>query len=1459
MKFSLFACFFLLFISVFGQGGGTHPVLLANGQAQMLEVMVAWPGLRQDAAVLENGRAFVLLQFREMPGRVEKEALAARGVELLGYVPNATWMAKVDAGLSAGELQGLGVKVVGKLPVESKMPGEMVAGEIPAHAGTAGEMRAKVLFWKQGNGMDLAARCVAGGLEVEQVDGEWAAVDVRGKWQDIVAFAAEPAVQFIEWPEPPIENEVLNELTLIQSNYISDNPHLGLDFNGSGVTIAVNEGGIFDTLQSPNVKGRIDRSLENGGVSGHKTGVGMRMASAGNIDPVTRGTAFGATLQSGGINFAVAASSGTSIVNNSFGYGCISGTVTYNSGAANNDNLVRTNPGFMVTYSAGNMGGSDCGYGAGAGWANITGLTKSGKNIFAVGSLGTNGALTGFSSRGPAWDGRILPDICTAGPGGTSHASPNLAGTWSQLIQAYRHHNGGATPPSGLLKAIVLNTADELENPGPDFKTGFGKVNARRAYRLIEQGNHLTASVGQGGSNVHALNVPANVRELKVMVYWTDFEATAGIVTKALVNDLDAVLQDPVAVQWQPWVLDPTPNATTLNQNAVRGADTLNNVEQITLANPAAGNYSLTVTGTLVPQGPQTYYVIYEYVYDEVFVTYPAGGEHFLPNTTERLRWESHGGSGAFDLSYSLDNGASWSSIATGLPATDRYYDWTVPDTAISLARIRVSRTTASDDSDTTFHIVARPQNLSLGWSCADSSLFIWDTVPGALSYHVYRLGANYMDFVAATTANSIVLNNFSATESEYVAVAAVKNGALSRRTIAIERPPANLNCVQNDLRMVDVVSPGPAFIPSCINSALTVTLKNNGVNSVSNIPVGYRINNGPVQTVTLPGSLASATTFQAVINPGMNLPTGTHIIETWTDFPGDPIPGNDTIVDTVFVTIGTSAPLQFSENFDGFINCPTNWGCASITCSLSQGWDNVQNTTVGDDIDWRTHSGATGTGSTGPSADHTSGNGKYLYLEGSGNGGSGCQNSTGLLYSPCIDLSGGSQPELSFWYHAYGSSIGELHVDVIAGGTLVEDVTAPVIGAQGNQWQQATADLSAFAGEEIVVVFRGSTGSGFTSDLAIDDVNIAAAPLAAFSLSGSVFCPNQTVSFTNSSTFATSYHWSISPSTFTYQNNTDSSSAQPDISFSSSGTYTIQLTATNAQGSHTQSLTVQVVPDPAPIYVNDADTTYCAGDSVLISTDPGPANIFWYQNNTHLYTGTDSTFTYTNVADGDLLYLITLYNAACIVTSDTVVVTVLSNTAATISPSACGSYTSPSGQVWTQSGAYLDTIPNAGGCDSLLSIQLTVDTLTATVSQSGSTLLANTSATTYQWVDCGNNFAAVAGATGQAFTPDSSGIYACVVTRGACMDTSTCVPVTVVGLEAGLLSAVRIYPNPTREALHIVAPAEVLELRVVDVLGKVVLHGEGETLQVGGLAAGVYYLEIRTEIGVARKRFVKE
>mgnify|MGYP001268023923 CR=1 FL=1 len=65
-------------------------------------------------------------------------------------------------------------------------------------------------------------------------------------------------------------------------------------------------------------------------------------------------------------------------------------------------------------------------------------------------------------------------------------------------------------------------------------------------------------------------------------------------------------------------MLDESPNQTSLNSYAVPGVDDLNNMEQITLSNPAAGFYNLRVNGFGIPFGPQEYWVTYEFIDDSV-------------------------------------------------------------------------------------------------------------------------------------------------------------------------------------------------------------------------------------------------------------------------------------------------------------------------------------------------------------------------------------------------------------------------------------------------------------------------------------------------------------------------------------------------------------------------------------------------------------------------------------------------------------------------------------------------------------------------------------------------------------------------------------------------------------------------------------------------------------------------
>ncbi|MEM7038559.1 MAG: S8 family serine peptidase, partial [Bacteroidota bacterium] len=655
-------------------------------------------------------------------------------------------------------------------------------------------------------------------------------------------------------------------------------------FDGTGVNLGVIESNNVDSAENPNYRSRLVRTYETGSTpNSHKTNVTNRVAKAGNIDPREQGIAYGAHLYSysGGLQLATMIPDEIVNVNRSISWGIPSGTQSYNTTAREYDNAMRLNPNFMVTHSVGNDG-DVVGYTGLLGWGNVGGLAKMAKNILNVGASDHDGSLMFWSARGPAVDGHLLPHIVAPGPSGTSFASPNLVGVYGQLEHAYRFHNNNVKANSGLLKAVMLNTADDMLNPGPDFKSGFGHVNARRAYEVIRQGQYLSGTIAQGGNNSHTINVPANVRELKVMVYWNDYEATAGISTRVLVNDLDVELTAPNNSVYLPWILDPTFNAVNLDAPATRGVDMLNNQEQVTLQNPAAGAYQLAVKGTAIPQGPQTYFMTYEFITDEIVVTHPHGGEKFVPNETERIRWDACDSTLTFDIAYSTNAGTSWNTIATGVDADSRFHDWQIPAGLTDEALIRVERGGTACISDTSFTISQQPDSMELRWSCADSSMFRWNAFPNADGYEVYRIIGDYMSFVTFTNSNVIVLNGLSPTESEYVSIALVQNGVTSRRIVALERAPGDLNCNAVDIGALEILNPGAAHLPECIanQQPIKIKVRNWGLQAVDSVPISYRINGGAIQHDTIFTTIPAGTDQEFSFSGTPGLAVGSNLVE---------------------------------------------------------------------------------------------------------------------------------------------------------------------------------------------------------------------------------------------------------------------------------------------------------------------------------------------------------------------------------------------------------------------------------------------------------------------------------------------------------------------------------------------------------------------------------------------------
>ena len=1184
---------FLLSFSLSGFSQNNNPLILKNGTISLEENSQAFAvEFESNEFNTFDRRVYLLMQFQQIPSSNDRIAIEALGVRLLDYVPTNAYLASIPEGLKLDKLVALGVRSFLEPGRQLKLSPELNRGDYPAHALNGPMLDVQVATFGDVSGLFIRNQ-LSKEFEVLERNAQTHVFALRLPLTSLSNLTDLPFVKYVEAIAPVSTHDDREGRSLHKSNVINSEYGAGRHFDGTGVTVALADDGLI----GPHIDytGRLTQPLmADNGTHGDMT-AGILFGS-GNRDPQIQGHASGAHLiyfDIGGYEQIVDA------VLNYTTYGVVLSSTSYSQGTGGQyttdtefiDNQIHNNPQLLHVFSAGNAGTSDHGYGAGAGWGNITGGYKAGKNVITCANLRNQDQLENSSSRGPAADGRIKPDISANGfdqlstlnnnatqvGGGTSAAAPSVAGTVTQLYHAYKTLNGGTNPAGALIKACVLNTAEDLGNPGPDFKHGWGRINALRAVRLLEQNQYLSGSATQGSANNHIIAVPANTIELRVMVLWADYEGTPGA-GLALVNNLDVTVTDPSVTVWNPWVLDHTPNAVNLDANAVRGVDSRNNMEQVTIPNPAAGNYTVTVNGTAVPQGPQPYYLVYEFIQQGVELTYPIGGEGFAPNDIQLIRWDAFGLPGTFTVEFSTDAGGSWSVIANNVASSARYFEWNVPAgvTLTDQAKMRVSNGGFSSESVTNFAVTNLASNIVVDRICPDSMALHWDAALGASSYEITMLGSKYMDSVGVSATTNAVVPIPNPNGPFWISIRAVgSNGGKGRRMIATEHAGGTFNCTLPVDISMDDFTPASGPIPQCFATATTpvmLTLTNNGLSPASNIDVYYSLNGGPSVMETVAGPIAAGQTVNYSFTSTVNIAApATYTIETWVVFPSDGNPFNDTLQHILTVFPSGAGVLPLTEDFESFSTCPTTTDCEVTTCGLGNGWYNAENLTQ-DDVDWRVDEGGTPSVGTGPSIDHAPGTaqGNYVYLETSG----GCDQKTALLFSPCVDLTGLVQPEFSFWYHMLGGDMGELHVDLISNGSLVLDVRPVISGNQGASWLQASVNLAPYIGTTVSMRIRGITGTGFESDMALDDMRIAenaAAPVVDFSASSTSICPNTPVVLTDlSSNFPASWTWTIAPATFNYVNGTNANSQNPEVEFTATGFYTITLLAGNGFGNGT-------------------------------------------------------------------------------------------------------------------------------------------------------------------------------------------------------------------------------------------------------------------------------------------------
>jgi hypothetical protein len=195
-------------------------------------------------------------------------------------------------------------------------------------------------------------------------------------------------------------------------------------------------------------------------------------------------------------------------------------------------------------------------------------------------------------------------------------------------------------------------------------------------------------------------------------------------------------------------------------------------------------------------------------------------------------------------------------------------------------------------------------------------------------------------------------------------------------------------------------------------------------------------------------------------------------------------------------------------------------------------------------------------------------------------------------------------------------------------------------------------------------------------------------------------------------------------------------------------------------------------------------------------------------------------------------------------------------NTDTSFSLMACKSQLSPSGAfTWTASGTYTDTLLNAAGCDSILTVSLTIDTVNTIVDQLGFELTAQDTGATYQWLDCGLAYTPITGANSRRYTATQNGDYAVELTRGSCRDTSACINVMGVSIADALELSFQLHTLPAEGSYLLELGQRYRELswQVYDLAGRSWQQGVLQNrahleLDISELPAGLYLVQVRAD-----------
>jgi hypothetical protein len=793
MRAYFILCF--LFLSYFLKGQTMQPVQLKSGDYWPIQID------KVDFRKEFKDQNYVILQFQSLPdvNQFHKQS----GIKLLDYLPQNSFYAQIPENF---EWQKLPPEVIGILKITDSMKMD------PASWQNKSVAIIKLIYFETENSAEIIEKVQQKGFTVVNSFPQFQTIYVQSK-QIIAPLLNIKEIYFLEPAYQKLNAFNLVERNNHRANVIGDNSRPGKGLTGKGIGIGEWDGS--DVGNHEDYNSRVLFLKKKNPLIQHATHVCGTMAGAGNIDPTAKGMAPKALIYSWDFYDNITAEMDTNcgkfgftLTQNSYAYDLVDDPCSlrgnYDLTSRELDLMLDKYPNLLHVFAAGNFRGDNC---KPNGFKTVSSGFQCAKNNLAVAAVTNLDGDAGFSSCGPTRDGRIKPEVSAVGVSvysttinnsyqggwnGTSMACPGASGT-TALIYEYYKQKVGNLPDAHLAKNIMANSADDIGNTGPDFRHGFGRINGQRAIQILDSNWILTDSVKHKFTDTSIIKFPKGIFKAKIMLCWNDL-AAAATAKSSLINDLDLWVKDSAGNIYKPWVLD------TLNcsNTALRGRDSLNNIEQVTIDNPTGGQLVVFVKGTRITNSFQNYSLTWDFIKTGVSITYPNGLELMEPPSSsgkaQTIRWDSYNLSGNAKLEFSIDSGKIWQTISTSVPVTQKYFIWSNASDTLNTAKalIKITLGTFIDKSDTTFSIFKSP--LSFVGVVCDSQVHIrWSKQKNAVTYKLWQIIAGEMQPIYEGKDTFFTVTKLSNGKAYWFSLSSISNyGAESQRLYAKSFTPTS-------------------------------------------------------------------------------------------------------------------------------------------------------------------------------------------------------------------------------------------------------------------------------------------------------------------------------------------------------------------------------------------------------------------------------------------------------------------------------------------------------------------------------------------------------------------------------------------------------------------------------------------------------------------------------------------